>query len=396
MREAVIVDAVRTPVGKRDGRLAGVHPVDLLADTLNGLVERAGVDPERVDDVIAGCVDQVGEQAANVARNAWLAAGLPETVPATTIDRQCGSSQQAAHFAAQGVIAGAYDIAVACGVESMTRVPMLSNMAGKNPFGDRLLARYDGKLVPQGISAELIARDWELTRAEVDAIAVASHRRAAEAAASGAFAAEILPVKVTLDDGTVEELAADEGIRPDSSLEALAGLKPAFADPGFESLFGELPWVVTAGNASQISDGAAAVLVMSRAAADELGLTPRWRFHTFALAGTDPVTMLTGPIPATRRALERSGLAVSDIDHFEINEAFATVVAAWQRELGADWEAVNPRGGAIALGHPLGASGARLMTTMLHALEQAGGRFGLQAMCEGGGLANATIIERLG
>ncbi len=388
MREAVIVEAIRVPTGKRGGKLSDVHPVDLLGQVLGGLVDRTGIDPELVDDVIAGCVSQIGEQTYNIARNAWLGAGLPESVPATTVDRQCGSSQQAAHFAAQGVIAGAYDVAIACGVESMSRVAIGSNAAGKNPFGTRMPARYDGGLVHQGISAELIAQRWSLTREECDKIALRSHQRAARATESGAFAEEILPIKVTLPDGSIEEFSRDEGIRPDTNMQALAKLKTVFSDQDTA--------VVTAGNASQISDGAAAMLVTTPEKAGALGLVPRWRFHTFALAGTDPVTMLTGPIPATRKALAKAGLTVGDIDHFEINEAFAPVVAAWLRELRADPDRVNPRGGAIALGHPLGASGARLMTTMCHALEQTGGRFGLQSMCEGGGLANATILERLG
>ncbi len=396
MREAVVVEAVRSAVGRRSGKLAGVHPADLLGTVLTGLVERTGIDPAVVDDVVTGCVDQVGEQAVNVGRNAWLGAGLPETVPATTIDRQCGSSQQAAHFAAQGVIAGAYDVAIACGVESMTRVPMLSNLNGANPFGNGMLARYAEGLVPQGISAEMIAARWGITREECDAIALESHRRAAAATDAGAFADEILPVKVTLDDGSVEEFSADEGIRRTTSADKLAGLAPAFYSDALAERYADLPWVVTAGNSSQISDGAAALLITTREKAAELGLTPRWRFTAFALAGTDPVTMLTGPIPATRKALANAVMTVDEIDHFEVNEAFATVVAAWLRETGADPARVNPRGGAIALGHPLGGSGARLMTTMLHALEQTGGRFGLQTMCEGGGLANATIIERLG
>ena len=396
MREAVIVEATRSAVGRRNGKLAGVHPADLLGHVLAGLMDRSGVDPELVDDVVTGCVDQVGEQSLNIGRNAWLGAGLPESVPATTLDRQCGSSQQAAHFAAQGVIAGAYDIAIACGVESMTRVPMLSNTIGQNPFGDGMMARYGEQLVPQGLSAEMIAAKWGITRADADAIALESHRRAAAAQDAGAFADEILPIKATLADGSVEEFAADEGIRRDTSAEKLAGLKAAFHNEHTAERYPDLSWVVTAGNSSQISDGAAAMLVMTPEKAAELGLTPRWRFHTFALAATDPITMLTGPIPATRKALERAGMSVDDIDHFEINEAFATVVAAWSSELGADPARVNPRGGAIALGHPLGGSGARLMTTMLHTLEQTGGRFGLQSMCEGGGLANATIIERLG
>jgi acetyl-CoA acyltransferase len=278
----------------------------------------------------------------------------------------------------------------------MTRVPMLSNTIGQNPFGEGMMARYDGQLVPQGLSAEMIAAKWQITREETDALALQSHRRAAAAADGGAFAQEILPIKVTLDDGSVEEFAADEGIRRTTSAEKLAGLKPAFYSEDTAKQFPDLPWVVTAGNSSQISDGAAALLIMTPEKADELGLTPRWRFTTFSLAATDPITMLTGPIPATQKALAKAGLTVDDIDHFEINEAFATVVAAWLRETGADPARVNPRGGAMALGHPLGASGARLMTTMLHALEQTGGRYGLQSMCEGGGLANATIVERLG
>ena len=396
MGDAVIVEAVRSAVGKRGGALAGWHPADLLGHVLAELVERTGIDPEVVDDVIAGCVDQIGEQSVNVARNAWLGAGLPETVPATTVDRQCGSSQQALHFAAQGVQSGAYDVAIACGVESMTRVPMLSNVAGANPFGERMVERYAGGLVSQGISAEMIAARWGITREEADAMALESHRRAAAATATGAFADEIVPVKVTRPDGSVAEFSADEGIRTDSTADKLAGLAPAFFTDELAAAHPQLPWLVTAGNASQISDGAAALLVMAPEKAAGLGLVPRWRIHSVALAATDPVVMLTAPIPATEKVLARAGLAITDIDHFEVNEAFATVVAAWLRETGADPARVNPRGGAIALGHPLGASGARLLTTMVHALEQTGGRYGLQAMCEGGGLANATIIERLG
>lgn len=396
MRDAVIIDAVRVPTGRRKGALSGHHPVDLFAHVLEGLVARTGVDPERIDDVIGGCVSQVGEQSVNVARNAWLAAGMPESVPATTVDRQCGSSQQAAHFAAQGVLAGVYDLAIAGGVESMTRVPMMSNTAGANPYGERMSARYDGGLVHQGISAEIVAREWGVTREEADAYALRSHQLAAQATDDGAFDAELLPVKVAADDGSVTELTTDEGIRRDTSLEALGSLDPAFREDRVEAAHPGLPWIVTAGNASQISDGAAAVLVAERETAERLGLTPRWRFHSFALAGVDPVTMLSGPIPATRKVLERSGLALPDIDHVEINEAFASVVLAWQRDLDPVPARVNPRGGAIALGHPLGASGARLLTTMCHALEQTGGRYGLQVMCEGGGMANATIVERLG
>ncbi|MBM3660076.1 MAG: thiolase family protein [Actinobacteria bacterium] len=383
MTTAVIVDAVRTPLGKRNGSLKDWHPVDLAAHTLEALVARTGLDPALVDDVVMGCVMQVGDQAGNVARNAVLAAGFPDTVPATSVDRQCGSSQQAVHFAAQGVMAGAYDVVIAAGVESMTRVPMGSSfLPGSLPFGPRVMARYD--LVPQGISAEMIAERWGITREENDAFSVESHQRAARAREEGRYDGQIVPVEVTVD-GETRMFAADEGIRPDSSVEKLGQLKPAFVpDTG----------VITAGNSSQITDGASAVLIMSEERATALGLTPRARFHTFALAGADPVMMLTAPIPATAKVLERAGLTLDDIDLVEINEAFAPVVLAWQRETGADMEKVNVNGGAIALGHPLGASGARLMTTLLAELERTGGRYGLQTMCEGGGLANATIIER--
>jgi acetyl-CoA acyltransferase len=388
IREAVIVDAVRSPMGKRGGSLKDWHPVDLLGDVLKELVDRSGVDPSTVDDVITGCVSQTGEQGVNVGRNAWLSAGLPEEVPATTIDRQCGSSQQAAHFAAQGVMAGAYDVAIACGIEHMTRVPMGSNAAQPGfPFSDRLMGRYEGGLVPQGISAEIIADRWNLSREELDAFSARSHTLAGRARDEGKFTKEIHPIKVTTDDGVVL-LEHDEGIRT-PNLEKMAQLQPAFKQDG----------VVTAANSSQITDGAAALLIATPEKAAEMGLTPRARFVSFALAGTDPVTMLTGPIPATRKALDKAGLSLSDIDFVEINEAFASVVLAWKKELAIDddWfeNKVNVRGGAIALGHPLGASGARLMTTLLHTLEQEGGRYGLQTMCEGGGLANATIIERL-
>lgn len=388
VREAVIVDVVRTPVGRRDGRLSDWHPVDLLAETLAELIARSGLDASLVDDVICGCVSQVGEQSINVGRNAWLAAGLPETVPAVTVDRQCGSSQQSAHFAAQGVVAGAYDVAVACGVEHMTRVPMGSSAQTQGwPFSERLTARYEGGLVPQGVSAEIIAERWELSREQLDDFAVRSHERARAATAAGEFKNEILPIKVEAEGGP-QVFEMDEGIRAPNRAK-IASLQPVFKPDG----------VITAANSSQISDGAAAVLIMSRAKAEGLGLTPRARFISFALAGTDPITMLTGPIPATRKALERAGLSIADIDAVEINEAFASVVLAWKKDLGiADSffeERVNSRGGAIALGHPLGASGARLMTTLVNILEQRGGRYGLQAMCEGGGLANATVIERL-
>ena len=387
MQGAVIVDAARTPAGKRGGKLKDWHPVDLASEVLTAVVERNGIDPEAVDDVIMGCVSQTGEQAVNVGRSAWLAAGYPETVPGTTVDRQCGSGQQAAHFAAQGVMAGVYDIAIAAGVEMMTRVPMgITMQQGPGiPFGPRMMKRYDDGLVPQGISAELIADKWGLTRGELDGLAYHSHMRANRATEEGRFENEIIPIDVTNGNGSFEKMTRDEGIRPDTTLEVLAGLKPVFKPGG----------VVTAGNSSQISDGAAALLIMSEDKAKELGLRARARFHSFALAGVDPVIMLTGPIPATEKILNKAGLDLEDIDLFEVNEAFASVTAVWLRETGANFEKLNVNGGAMALGHPLGASGAKLMTTLLNELERTGGRYGLQAMCEGGGTANATIIERL-
>jgi acetyl-CoA acetyltransferase family protein len=385
-REPVIVGAVRTPVGRRNGGLAGLHAVDLGATALRALVDRSGIDPGRVDDVIMGCVSQTGEQAVNVARNAWLAAGLPEEVPATTIDRQCGSSQQAVQFAAQGIMAGGYDLVVAGGVESMTRVPMGSTMSGPGvPFGPTMNDRYQGRLVPQGISAELITEKWGLTREEQDAVALRSHQRAAAAQDAGRFDRQLVPVEVPGPDGTSTWVRADEGIRRDTSMEKLAGLKPAFRPDG----------QVTAGNSSQISDGAAVLLLASRTVAERLGLRPQAGFVSFALAGVDPVLMLTGVIPATEKVLERAGLHLPDMDVVEINEAFASVVLAWGREVKPDWERVNPNGGAIALGHPLGASGARIMTDLVAELARRGGRYGLQVMCEGGGMANATVLERL-
>ena len=392
MRDAVIVDAVRTAVGKRNGSLAGVHPVDLSAHVLQALVDRTGLDPALVDDVVWGCVSQTGEQAVNVGRNAVLAAGWPESVPGTTIDRQCGSSQQAAHFAAAAVMSGQCDVVVAGGVESMSRVPMLCTVTqGPGvPFGPRMTERYappNGRgLVPQGISAELIAQRWGVTREQADRIALRSHERAAAAIDEGRFKREIAPIEV--DDpegGGTRVFDTDEGVRRGGTLETLGALKTAFLDDG----------IVTAGNSSQISDGAAALLVTTSDRARELGLKPLARFHSFALAGVDPVTMLTGPIPATRRVLDRAGLRLADIGAFEVNEAFTTVVAAWQAEIGADPALVNPNGGAIALGHPLGGSGARLMTTLVHHMSERGIRYGLQTMCEGGGLANATILELL-
>jgi acetyl-CoA acyltransferase len=376
MRDAVICEAVRTPVGKRNGSLKDVHPVDLSAHVLRALAERSGIDPALVEDVIWGCVSQTGEQAANVGRNAALAAGWPEDVVGVTIDRQCGSSQQAVHFAAAGVIAGHYDVVVAGGVESMTRVPMLVTLTNGPgiPFGPMMLERYENRLVPQGISAELIGRRWGLTREQVDEVALESHAKAAAAIDDGRFAGQVAPVG---------EFAVDEGIRRGGTLETLGALKPAFQEDG----------IVTAANSSQISDGAAALLVTTSERARELGLRPLARFHTAALAGVDPVTMLTGPIPATAKALKKSGLSLDEIGAIEINEAFATVVLAWEKETGADRKVVNPNGGAIGLGHPLGGSGARLMTTLVHHMADNGIRYGLQTMCEGGGMANATILE---
>jgi acetyl-CoA acyltransferase len=387
VRDAVIVEAVRTPVGKgkANGVLHEELPADLLARTLKALVERAGIEPGEVDDVIGGVVTQVGDQALNITRTAVLAAGFPESVPAMTVDRQCGSSQQALHIAAQGVQSGAYDIAIACGVESMSRVPMGSSvLPGSNPYGTMLAERYPDGLVGQGISAELIAARWGFAREELDAYAYESHRRAAEAWKNGEFDREVAWAGQW-----------DETVRPGTSPEILAGLKPAYYDERMAERFPEIEWKVTAGNASPVNDGAAAVLVMGADVAERLGLRPRARFHAFAVTGDDPLLMLTAIIPATAKVLGRAGLTLDDIDLFEVNEAFSPVVLAWQRETGADLARVNVRGGAIAIGHPLGASGARIMTTLLHALEDRGGRFGLQTMCEAGGLANATIVERL-
>lgn len=385
-REAVIVDAVRTPMGKRDGMLRNWHPVDLLAHTLSGLVQRNHLKPELIDDVIAGCVMQAGEQSLNVARNAVLAAGFPESIPGTTVDRQCGSSQQAIHFAAQGIIAGSYDVAIGCGVESMTRVPMGSstkNGPGR-PFGPAMMRRYNDVQFNQGISGEMMAQRWKLSRTRLDEFSLESHRRAARATEKGWFCREILPTAAETAQGTTQA-SRDEGIRAETTLEKMATLKPAFKEDG----------CITAGNSSQITDGAAAVLIMERATAERLGLKPLARFVAFALAGDDPVLMLSAPIPATRRILTQTGMKLEQMDRIEINEAFASVVLAWQVETQADLARVNVNGGAIALGHPLGASGARLMTTLVHELERSGGRYGLQTMCEGGGMANATIIERL-
>jgi len=397
VREAVIVEAIRTPVGKRGGSYTGVHPVELLSAVLRDLVDRTGLDPALVDDHIAGCVSQVGDQSLNVARNAWLSAGLPERVPSTTVDRQCGSSQQAVHFAAQGVMAGAYDLVVASGLEHMTRVPLGSSIAGGNPFPPSLSVRYEGKLVPQGISAELIASRWKISREEQDDFGYRSHERAARATREGWFREHLVLVK---PDGEGELLDRDEGVRMEPDRDRMRTLEPAFRSPDFEEMFpGRLGWTVTAGNSSQISDGAAAVLVASGEKAQELGLRPRARLVSFAVVGEDPVLMLTGIIPATRTVLDRAGLTLEDVDVVEINEAFASVVLAWKRELEihAAWfdEHVNPNGGAIAIGHPVGASGARLMADLVAELERRDGRYGLQVMCEGGGMANATVAERI-
>jgi acetyl-CoA acyltransferase len=384
MHEAVIIDAVRTPLGRRNGSLSDWHPADLAAETLKALTERNSLDPVLVDDVIMGCVSQVGEQTYNIGRNAVLGAGWPDSVPGVTIDRQCGSSQQSVHFAAQGVMAGAYDVVVAAGVESMTRVPMGSSMMAGKPFGEKMRERYQDGLIPQGLSAEMIAERWDIPREELDAYGYDSQMRALKATEEGRFENEIVPIEVKID-GVVGSLTTDGGIRPGTTPEKLASLRPAFKEDG----------VVTAGNSSQITDGSAAILIMSGEKANELGLKPRAKFASFSLAGTDPVSMLTGPIPATQKALARAGLSHEDIDLYEVNEAFAAVIGAWLRETGVPWDKVNVNGGAIALGHPLGASGARLMTTLLNELERSGGRYGLQTMCEGGGLANGTIIESL-
>lgn len=399
VRDAVIVAAARTPVGRGRpaGALSGWHPVDLLAETLTAVSERAGIEPARVDDVIVGCVSQGGEQAANVARSAVLAANWPVSVPAVTVDRQCGSSQQALHFAAQAIIAGSCDVVVAAGVESMSRVPMGSPAAGVDPFGARVRDRFTPGLVPQGISAELIAARWGLERDQLDEWSARSHRRAARATADGLLTEELVPVVADRGDGpTGELLNADEGVRADTTVEALARLQPAFADDHWRARFPGISGIVHAGNSSQLSDGAAALMVVEAGLASSLDVTPLARVHAMSVVGDDPVLMLTGIIPATRAVLARAGMRLSDVDAFEVNEAFAPVVLAWLRDLDADPERVNVRGGAIANGHPLGASGAKLTTTLLSVLRQKRGRWGLQTMCEGGGMANATILERLG
>jgi acetyl-CoA acetyltransferase family protein len=384
--DAMIVAAVRTPIGRRKGMLSHWHPADLLSEVLSAVVARAGVEPAEIDDVIVGCLDQVGEQGANVARSAALAAGFPESVPAVTIDRQCGSSQQAAHFAAQGVMAGAYDLVIAAGVESMTRVPMWANVPDPAAaYGPRFRERYGlapDFFIDQGISGEMIADRFELTREELDAFAVASHRRAAAATSEGRFADEIHAVEARTD-GRTWQATADEGIRPETTLETLAGLRTVFREDG----------KLTAATSSQLSDGAAALLIASERAVSRLGLRPIARFHAFAVAGVDPIEGLSGPIPSTGKALARAGLDIDDIDLFEVSEAFASVPLAWLRATGADPDRMNVNGGAISLGHPLGCSGARLMTTLVHEMGRRGARYGLQTMCEGGGMGNATILE---
>jgi acetyl-CoA acyltransferase len=392
MSTPFIIDAVRTPMarGKPGGALSTVHPVELLALTLRALVERNGLDPALVDDVLIGCVSQVGEQSNNPGRMALLAAGFPAHVPATTIERKCGSSQQAVHFAAQGIASGAYDIAIAGGIESMSRIPMGSARLGADIFGPTLNALYAPGFISQGVAAELVAQKWRISRAEMDEYAAQSHDRAERARSAGGFEAEIVPVAV---DGVT--VSRDETIRPSTTFEGLSGLKPVFGTPEMSDRFPAVEWGVTSGNSSQLTDGAAAILLMSEAAALRLGCKPRARFVAFDVVGDDPLLMLTAPIPATRRVLAKAGMSAEQIDHFEVNEAFASVPLAWAREFPVARERLNPRGGAIALGHPLGASGARLMATMLNGLEQTGGRFGLQTMCEAGGMANATIIERL-
>lgn len=397
MRNAVVVDVVRTAVGKGKpgGALSGTHPVDLLATVLTAIEQRNGLDPNKIDDVITGCVSQVGEQALNIGRQGVLAAGWPEAIPATTIDRQCGSSQQAVHFAAQGIMAGAYDIVVAAGVESMSRIPLGTSHMGQDVHGVRLPKRYPEGLVNQGVSAELICQKWGISREEIDEYSARSHRLAAEATESGYFDKEIVPVEVVDAEGNTHLHTVDETIRPTTSAEGLAGLKPSFSTDAMRERFPDIDWKITPGNSSPLTDGASAALIMEESVAAALGLTPRARFVSFSVVGSDPLLMLTGPIPATQQALERAGLSVDDIDRFEVNEAFAPVPLAWAREVGADLEKTNTVGGAIALGHALGSSGTRLFTTLINELERTDGRYGLQTMCEGAGMANATIIERL-
>ena len=392
VREAVIVDVARTAFGKRNGALAGWHPADLLGFTLKEIIERVGLDPELIDDVVCGCVSQVGEQSTNIARNAIVGAGLPWTMPGTTVDRQCGSSQQAMHFVAASVMAGMYDIAIACGVESMTRAPMASNARGGiGPFSPDFLRHIDGQLWAQFRVAQVLADRWKISREDMDAFALESHRRAAEATLDGHFAREILPVPIKDADGnlTGSVLDRDEGIRFDASLEAMAKLPPA------QSWEPDTAPDITAGNSSQMTDGASAMIIADRAVAERLGLRPRARLVHFALAAEDPVLVLSAPNPVTRKLLARTGMTIDDFDAMECNEAFAAIALMWAREFLPDMNRFNPRGGAIAIGHPLGASGVRITATLLNQLEATGGRYGFQTMCEGGGHANATVIERL-
>ena len=393
MREPVIVDVVRTTFGKRNGSLANWHPADLLAFALRALVERTSVDPERIDDVIGGCVTQVGEQSTNLTRNGWVSAGFPQSVPATTVDRQCGSSQQAVHFGAAGVAAGHYDLVIACGAEVMSRVPLASNArGGTGPFPPSFLEQIDGRLWAQFRISQVLAERYGITREEMDAYSLESHRRAAESWASGHFAREAVPVPIKAEDGTMtgELLQTDEGIRPNSTLEGLAALPPA------QSWEPETAPDITAGNSSQVTDGAAAMLIADRAMAEELGLPIRARFAHFAVAADDAAIVLSAPVPVTHKLLKRSGMTVDQFDAVECNEAFAAIALMWQKEFSYDMARFNPRGGAIAIGHPLGASGVRIMGTLLNHLEATGGRYGYQTMCEGGGQANGTVIERLG
>ncbi|WP_026581193.1 thiolase family protein [Bacillus sp. J33] len=382
MREAVIVEGIRTPVGRKNGLLKDIRADDLAAEALKALVDRAGIDPAIIDDVILGCVSQIGEQTGDIARVAGLIAGFPIEVPGTTVDRQCGSSQQAVHFAAQSILAGDMDVVIAGGVESMSRVPIGSSYQGVG-FSDKLTSRHE--IIHQGISAERIAEKYGFTREELDQYSYESHQKALKAQAQGRFSREIAPLEVILENGQSVTVSEDSGPRKETSVEALGGLKTVFKENG----------VIHAGNSSQISDGAAALLIMSREKAEDLGIKPRFKILARSVIGSDPTLMLTGPIPATEKVLKKAGLSISDIDVFEVNEAFAPVPLAWLKETGADPAKLNPNGGAIALGHPLGGSGARLMVTMMHELERSGGRFGLQTMCEGHGMANATIIERL-
>ena len=397
MREAVIVDVVRTASGrgKSGGALSGTHPVDLLSTVLEALVARTGIDPATIDDVIGGCVQQAAEQSTNLTRSAVLAAGFPEHIPATTIDRQCGSSQQAATFAAQAIMSGFQDIVIACGVESMSRVPMGISTLGKDFVGTKVHARYPEGLVNQGISAELIAAQWGFSRAELDEYSARSHALSAEAVANGLFDDEIVPVTVQGADGEARTHLVDETVRAATTVDGLAGLSPSFRTDHYAERFPQIQWMITPGNSSPLTDGASAALIMSAERARELGLKPRARFVSFSVVGDDPLLMLTGPIPATRKVLGRANLSIDDIDAFEVNEAFAPVPLAWAKETGAPLDKLNPRGGAIALGHALGSSGTRLLTTLVNHLEATGGRYGLQTMCEGAGMANATIIERV-